>query len=61
MTPSTPLAAVKEDFIAQWAALGQAFGADYALIDRTQTPTPPAGEPVVEAGPWAVYTVGTGE
>lgn len=26
MTPSTPLAAVKEDFIAQWAALGQAWG-----------------------------------
>ncbi len=40
---------------AEWAALGETFGADYAFVDRTQTPTPPAGEPVVTAGRWAVY------
>ena len=31
--------------------------ADYALVDREQTPTPPAGEPVIERGRWAVYAL----
>lgn len=39
----------------EWAALADAFDADYALVDRTQTPTPPAPAPVAVAGRWAVY------
>ena len=42
---------------AGWARLGDTFGADYALVDREQTPTPPAGEPVIERGRWAVYAL----
>ena len=42
---------------AEWAALANTFGADYALVDRSQTPTPPAGEPVFQAGVWAVYAL----
>ena len=40
---------------AEWAALAEHFGADFALVDTTQTPTPPAGEPVHVEGRWAVY------
>ena len=40
---------------AGWARLARAFGADYALIDLAQTPTPRAGEPVYRAGDWAVF------
>ena len=42
---------------AEWAALAETFGADYALVDRSQTPTPPAGTPVYQAGVWAVYAL----
>ena len=42
---------------AEWAALARAFGADYALVDARQTPTPPAGAPVYRAGRWAVYAL----
>ena len=42
---------------AGWAGLAETFGADYALVDRSQTPTPPAGEPVYQAGVWAVYAL----
>jgi hypothetical protein len=39
---------------AEWARLAETFGADYALVDRERTPTPPAGEPVIVEGRWAV-------
>ena len=39
----------------EWARLARTFGADYALVDLAQTPTPPAGEPVYRAGDWAVF------
>ena len=39
---------------AEWAALAESFDADFALIDTTLAPTPPAGRPVFRAGPWAV-------
>ncbi len=42
---------------AEWARLADTFGTDYALVDRSQTPTPPAGEPVFQAGDWAVYAL----
>ncbi len=41
----------------EWAALADTFRADYALVDRTETPTPPAGEPVLVEGRWAVYAL----
>ena len=40
---------------AEWDALAARFGADYALLDRTASRTPPTGGPVFQAGPWAVY------
>ena len=40
---------------AEWAALARTFGADFALVDLGQTPTPPAGTPVYRSGPWAVF------
>ena len=40
---------------AEWEALARTFGADHALLDLRQTPTPPAGEPLFQSGPWAVY------
>ena len=40
---------------AGWAALADTFDADYALIDRALTPTPPAGAPVFATDRWAVY------
>ena len=40
---------------AEWRRLADAFGADYALVDLGQTPTPPAGDPLYRAGDWAVY------
>ena len=39
----------------EWARLGDAFDADYALVDRRATATPPDGEPVYADGAWAVY------
>ena len=42
---------------AEWAALAQTFGADYALVDLDQTPTPPAGAPAYRSGPWAVFAL----
>ncbi len=42
---------------AEWAALAQTFGADYALVDLRQTPTPPAGAPVYRSGSWAVFAL----
>ncbi len=40
---------------AEWDALAARFHADYALLDREATRTPPTGPPVFEAGRWAVY------
>ena len=42
----------------EWAALADTFDADYALVDRAATPTPPAGAPEATAGRWAVYRLG---
>ncbi len=41
-----------------WDALAQYFDADHALIDLSQTPTPPRGQPLFVAGDWAVFRVG---
>ena len=40
---------------AAWAALADTFDADYALVDRSATPTPPAGDPAFATDRWAVY------
>ena len=40
---------------AEWAALARRFDADYALVDRSATPTPPPGTPEATVGRWAVY------
>ncbi len=40
---------------AGWAALAARFGADYALVQTSRTPHPPARAPVARAGDWAVY------
>ena len=40
---------------AEWAALSDTFDADYALVDRSLTPTPPAGDPAFATDRWAVY------
>lgn len=42
---------------AEWAALAETFGADFALVDLDQTPTPPAGPPVHQSGRWAVFAL----
>ncbi|PAP77766.1 DUF6798 domain-containing protein [Rubrivirga marina] len=40
---------------AEWSALAETFDADYALVDRSITPTPPAGAPAFATDRWAVY------
>lgn len=40
-----------------WQGIADTFGAEFALVDRTRTPTPPAGAPLVEQGSWAVYAL----
>ena len=40
-----------------WDALARYFGADHALVDLEQTPTPPPGEPLFVAGSWAVFSL----
>ncbi len=45
---------------AEWEDVAARFGADYALLDRQSTRTPPTGRPVFEAGRWAVYRLARG-
>lgn len=41
-----------------WRRIADQWGADYALVDREATPTPPASEPAFASGRWAVYPLG---
>lgn len=38
-----------------WQKLARELHADYALIDVSETPTPPRGQPVLRSGRWALY------
>ncbi|WP_412068193.1 DUF6798 domain-containing protein [Rubrivirga sp. IMCC43871] len=47
-------AAYAANRVTDWQRLAEAWGVDYALVDREGTPTPPDAEPVFASGRWAI-------